>query len=185
MRTKLSLVFIFLIVILSVKAQKNGYGIIFRAYDDGAAYRFFTTRKGDLTIVSEEADFNFNNDDTFYMPYVHDPHNHDIYQSSFESLYDVHKISEFAQDTLAFLPVLVDLGNDKKAAILEADLQNYPGMFLARNTQAAHGFKGVFAPYPVEETLSGINYIVTKRADYIAKTNGTNNFPWRAVVIST
>src|SRR2546421_11666280 len=36
---------------------KNGYGIIFRAYDDGAAYRFFTMRKGDLTIVSEEADF--------------------------------------------------------------------------------------------------------------------------------
>ena len=26
--------------------------------------------------------------------------------------------------------------------------------------------------------------MVTKRADYIAKTQGTSNFPWRVVIIS-
>jgi len=32
--------------------------------------------------------------------------------------------------------------------------------------------------------FGGINYIPTKRADYIAKTKGTRNFPWRAIAIS-
>jgi alpha-glucosidase len=46
---------------------------------------------------------------------------------------------------------------------------------------------GVYAPYPLEAELGGfggINYIPTKRADYIAKTSGTRNFPWRAIAIS-
>ncbi|UCG27459.1 MAG: glycoside hydrolase family 97 catalytic domain-containing protein, partial [Bacteroidales bacterium] len=66
---------------------------------------------------------------------------------------------------------------------LEADLEDYPGMFLNIN-QTGKGFKGVFAPYPLEEELIGINYIPTKRANYIARTTGTRNFPWRAIVIS-
>jgi len=33
-------------------------------------------------------------------------------------------------DSLAFLPLLVDVGNNKKVVILEADLEDYPGMFL-------------------------------------------------------
>ena len=51
----------------------------------------------------------------------------------------------------------------------------------------AKGFKGVFAPYPLEEFQGGyhkLNTMVGKRADYIAKVNGTRNFPWRIVVIA-
>src|SRR5436190_14440350 len=33
---------------------KGDYGIIFRAYNDGAAYRFFTKRKGELIIRNEQ-----------------------------------------------------------------------------------------------------------------------------------
>jgi len=95
----------------------------------------------------------------------------------------IQNISEFRKDSLAFLPLLVDLGNGKKVVIIEADLEEYPGMFLDIN-QTKKGFKGVFAPYPMEYKRVGINYIPTKRADYIAKTIGTRTFPWRAVVIS-
>ena len=76
----------------------------------------------------------------------------------------------------------------KKAVILEADLQDYPGMYLTTNPTDANSLHGVFAQYPTEETTGGynnINYVVNKRADYIAKTNGTRSFPWRVVVIST
>jgi len=41
-------------------------------------------------------------------------------------------------------------GNGKKAVILEADLEDYPGMFLNIN-QTRQGFMGVYAPYPLEE----------------------------------
>ena len=38
---------------------KGNYGLVLRAYNDGVAYRFFTRRKGRLTIEREEATFNF------------------------------------------------------------------------------------------------------------------------------
>src|SRR5579863_1058120 len=37
---------------LTLTFPKGGYGVIFRAYDDGAAYRWVTTRKDSLTIRS-------------------------------------------------------------------------------------------------------------------------------------
>lgn len=163
---------------------KGDYGLVFRAYNDGIAYRFFTNKKGDIVIKNEEANFNFKNDDKAFLPFVNDYRNHDKFNISFESHYDNISLSAIKKDTLAFLPVLVDLGSGKKAAILEADLQDYPGMYVTGN-QGQYGFHGVFAPYPVQESLSNINYVVNKRADYIAKTNGARSFPWRVVIIST
>ena len=89
-------------------------------------------------------------------------------------------------DSLAFLPVLVDVGNPVKAVILEADIEDYPGMYLTNG--GSKSLKGMFAKYPTEETTGGyhdINYVVNKRADYIAKTTGTRSFPWRVVAISS
>jgi alpha-glucosidase len=163
---------------------KGDYGLVFRAYNDGIAYRFFINKKGDIVIKNEEANFNFKNDDKAFLPFANDYRNHDKFNTSFEAHYDNINLSAIKKDTLAFLPVLVDLGSGKKAAILEADLQDYPGMYVT-GKQGQYGLHGVFAPYPVQESLSNINYVVNKRADYIAKTNGTCNFPWRVVIIST
>ncbi|MCX6253994.1 MAG: glycoside hydrolase family 97 protein [Bacteroidia bacterium] len=166
---------------------KGDYGVIFRVYNDGVAYRFFTKRKGELIVKNEEANFNFTADHKAFVPYMWDYRDGKIFNSSFEALYKEINISKFANDSLAFLPVLVDVGNNKKVVILEADLEEYPGMYLNIN-QTRKGFKGVYAPYPIEAELGGfggINYIPTKRAEYIAKTIGTRNFPWRAIVIST
>jgi alpha-glucosidase len=109
---------------------KGDYGLIIRAYNDGAAYRFFTTKKGEITIMNEEANFNFKNDDMGFFPFVNDFRNHDKFTTSFEAHYDHINISAVKADTLAFLPVLVDVGEQKKAVILEADLDDYPGMYL-------------------------------------------------------
>lgn len=163
----------------------NGnFGVIFRVYNDAVAYRFFTKEKDELLIKNEEANFNFTADHKAFIPYMWDYRDGKIFNCSFESLYTEQKISEFRKDSLAFLPLMVDLGNGKKAVITEADLEDYPGMFLDINKQTRQGFKGVFAPYPVEYETVGLNIIPTKRADFIARVNGTRNFPWRAVVIS-
>jgi alpha-glucosidase len=162
---------------------KGDYGLVFRAYNDGAAYRFITQKKEELTIVNEEANFNFKNDDEAFLPFVNDYRNKDKFNTSFEAHYDNISLSAIKKDTLAFLPILVDVGSPKKAVILEADLQDYPGMYLTPGE--GKNLHGVFAPYPTEEVIHGINYVVNKRADYIAKTNGTRSFPWRVVIIST
>jgi alpha-glucosidase len=166
---------------------KGDYGIIVRAYNDGAAYRFFTNKKGEITIQSEEANFNFDADYNCFIPHVRDFRGeNDQYIQSFEALYTEAPISKLNTDTLGFLPVLIEAGT-KKAVILEADLEDYPGMFIKPNGNAGKGFKGVFAPYPLEEFQAGhhkLNTMVSKRADYIAKVYGTRNFPWRIVIIA-
>lgn len=164
------------------------YGIIIRAYNDGAAYRFFTKRKGEIIVQSEQANFNFDKDYTAFIPYVRDLRaKGDLFSTSFEALYDEINISQFRKDTLAFLPILVNIGDNKKAVITEADLENYPGMYINVNPTNHQSLQGVYAPYPVEEKQGGynmLNNMVVKRANYIAKVNGNKNFPWRVVVIS-
>ena len=165
---------------------KNGYGVIFRVYNDAVAYRFFTKKKGEILVKHEEANFNFTDDHKAFLPYMWDYRGGKIFNSSFEALYRETRISDFSRDSLAFLPVLVDVGSNKKVVILEADLEDYPGMYLDVN-QTRKGFMGVYAPYPLEAELGGyggINCIPTRRADYIAKTNGPRHFPWRAIAIS-
>lgn len=166
---------------------KGGFGLILRAYNDGIAYRFFTNKKGQIIVESEEASFNFSKDYKAYVPYVRDLRENDMYSSAFECDYVETSLSKFVKDSLAISPLLVDLENGKKAAIIEADLEDYPGMFLTRDNQTQRGLKGAFAHYPKEERLGGynnMNYMAAKRESYIAKTDGTRKFPWRAVIIS-
>jgi alpha-glucosidase len=165
---------------------KGDYGVIFRVFNEAVAYRYFTKRKGEIVIKNEEANFNFTEDHKAFIPYLRDYRDGKVFNASFESLYKEHKISEFISDSLAFLPLLVELNNGKKILLIEADLEEYPGMFLILN-ETKKGFKGIYAPYPLESKMAGynnINIIPTKRADYIAKTDGIRSFPWRAIVIS-
>ncbi|RAW00953.1 glycoside hydrolase family 97 protein [Pseudochryseolinea flava] len=164
---------------------KGNYKIVFRAYNDGVAYRFETAIKDSITVNSEEATFAFSDDYKAYIPYVNDPHNKDIYETSFENNYQYINLSKFVKDTLAFAPILVELPNNKKAAITESDLEDYPGMFLQ---VAGNSFKGKYAPVPLTEKQGGHNNLqayVMSRATYIAKTKGTRPFPWRVVIISS
>ncbi len=162
---------------------RGDFGIIFRVYDDAVAYRFITRMEGEVVIENEEANFNFTADHPAFVPYMRDYRDGRIFNCSFESLYTRQRISEFRPDSLAFLPLLVDVGKGKKVVITEADLEDYPGMFLKLN-ETGQGYQGVYAPYPLEEKVVRINYIPVKRADYIARTAGERSFPWRAIVIS-
>jgi len=163
---------------------KGDYGVIFRVFNDAVAYRFFIKRKGEIVIENEEANFNLTEDNKAFIPYLWDYRDGKIFNASFESVYTEQKISEFRSDSLAFLPLLVEQNNGKKILILEADLEDYPGMFLVLN-ESKMGFKGIYAPYPLETKMFGNNNVIpTKRAGYIAKTTGTRSLPWRAVFIS-
>ncbi|GGB00440.1 glycoside hydrolase family 97 protein [Puia dinghuensis] len=172
---------------------KGDYSIIFRVYNDAVAYRFVTKRNGELIIKNEEANFNFAADDRAFIPIQWDYRRGKIFNSSFENLYREINLSQWPKDSLAFLPLLVDIGANKKVVILESDLDDYPGMYLDLNAtrglirasdSVRWGLKGVYAPYPLDAALAGINYIPGSRAGYIAKTTGSRNFPWRVIAIS-
>ena len=166
---------------------KNGFSIEYRVFDDGAAYRFITQKKKDITVKSEEVSLNFDQDYGTLMPYVRDLRNpKDPHIFAFEAHYENKKVSEFAKDTLAFLPFLIDYKNNKKAVFLEANLEDYPGLFVTNNSSKS-GFESRFSKYPLQEKNGGfnnINLLITERADYLVKTKGKRNFPWRIIVIS-
>ena len=165
----------------------GNYSLVFRAYNDGVAYRFITRRKGELTIKDETASFHFAADHTGLFPLIQEYRvPGDRFMCSFESLYRKMNISQFPADTLAFLPALINLGEDKKLAILEADLEDYPGMFLQPEKGSPNSLQGAFAGYPVKESLfqNKLNARVDGRENFIARVNGKHQFPWRVLVLS-
>jgi alpha-glucosidase len=164
---------------------KGDFSVVFRAYDDAVAYRFVTRRRGELVVNNEEANFNFTEDQPAFVPYLWDYRGGQIFNASFESPYTEAKLSEFKKDSLSILPMVVTVG-ERRVEITEADLESYPGMYLVLN-ETGKGLKAVFAPYPLEVAPGGfrnMNLIPTKRADYIAKTQGARSFPWRVAVIT-
>jgi alpha-glucosidase len=145
---------------------QGGYGFVFRIYDDAVAYRFFLQKREEVIVKAEEASFNFASDFKAFIPIMWDYRGGKKFNSSFEALYREINVSQFPADSLAFLPVLVDVGSGRKVVILEADLEDYPGMYLNVN-RTHYGFVGVFAEYPVEEELGGfanINLTPTKKS---------------------
>ena len=83
--------------------------------------------------------------------------------------------------------MLVDCGADRpKVLVTEADLIDYPGLWL-RASQDAPGLDGLFAAFPLEEKVIGSEYpqaVVVQRASYIAETNGRRAYPWRVLAIA-
>lgn len=177
---------------------KGDYNIIFRAYNDGVAYRFVSSSKKSFEVESEQADFNFPADTKAFIPYVRDNKTKregeadadrlfDIqFYNSFENIYSHVKLSEWEKNRLAFLPLVVEGANGKKVCIVEADLLNYPGMYLYNN-KGGNSLSGVFAPFPKDIKQGGHNLLqgeVQSREPYIAKLDGATNFPWRAVIVT-
>ena len=167
---------------------KENFNLLFRAYDDGVAYRFVSTLNKPFVIQSEEASFNFQGNPHAYIPYVRKEGSFESqFYNSFENVYTYTTLSELNAKQLAFIPVLVEGVNGKKVCITEADLLNYPGMYLNKS-ESNKGLKGVSAPFPKEIKQGGHNMLqgeVQSRETYIAKQEGKCNFPWRVIIISS
>ena len=189
---------------------KGNYQVVFRVYNSGIAYRFVTKMKDSVIVKHETAEFNFsegasmgeNKGTEALIPYVNrkpaiDGDFSEQFCTSFENTYVDTSLCDMANDRLAFLPMLVkqiyhsfdkDNGGLKSrlAVITEADLHDYPGMYL-KHTEG-NSMIGYFAPLPKIWEQGGHNnlqYVVKERENYIAKTAGTRAFPWRVITITT
>lgn len=169
-----------------LELEFNGnYSIIFRAYNDGVAYRFRTSFAHDIKIYGEESVFQFPSNDTIYFAQVNcdAKPGQDCFHSSFEELYKVIRIGDLSVDMMAYAPVVVCLKN-VKVAITETDLVDYPGMFITGTNDGTNSLKAKFAPYPSQERSVDFYNVVIQRAGYIAQTKGSRYFPWRTLTIA-
>ena len=165
---------------LDLKLQ-GGFGVTFRAYNDGVAYRFYTTVASEVTVKDEMAEFNFPQDYTAYLPYT--TNDKKPMAMAYQNVYDIIPLSK-AQPKLAFLPVTVDCGS-VKLTLLESDLEAYPGMFV-QSQQGKYGLKGVFAPYPAKTDFYPWRKqeYVTETTDFISRSRGSRSYPWRVLAIT-
>ena len=158
--------------------MEGNYSVVFRAYNEGTAYRIETSLPQDeVKVYNEEVSLNFADNYTAYYPLEESLFSHN------ERKYLPFKLKEIPRSSIASLPAVVDAGNGVKVAVAESDIEDYPGLWL-RGT-SSNGLAATFAPYPLKEVLErDRDYRVTETADYIAITRGTRTYPWRLLGIA-
>jgi alpha-glucosidase len=156
---------------------EGGYGLVFRAYDDGVAWRFTTGLDGDIDVLAEEVRVNFPADHFVYFATVQGFHSHQ------ESLFDFLPLSAIPADRMGYPPVLVYPGQGPRIALTEADLNDYPGLYLSGT--GSPSLVGTFpAAAAEEEQIDDRDVRVVKAHDYLARTTGRRSFPWRVLIMA-
>lgn len=164
---------------------RQPYEVKFRAYDDGVAYRLITHFKDSIVVQNETATFSFPSGASAYFPVITKKDNADIFHTSFEENYPLLPLSQLTPDKIGYSPVLVVPSSGPKVAIVESDLEDYPGLFLKGT--GGNSLEGVWPGYPAKTTNTNELYsqeLVTQRANYIARTAGDRAFPWRVLMIA-
>jgi alpha-glucosidase len=162
--------------------MEGGYAVVFRAYNDGVAYRLETSLpQREVRVYGEEVLLNFSGDYGVYYP------KEDSFFSHNEREFLYLPLRNVAKDSLASLPAVVDTKEGTKIVIGEADVDDYPGLWLRGNSNDS--LTAVFPPYPLKQELrkdrnQDRDFTVTQAADYIAVTHGTRTFPWRLIGIA-
>jgi alpha-glucosidase len=156
----------------------GGYAVVFRAYNEGAAYRLETSLpQSQVKIYGEEAKFNFPQNFVVFYPQEESFFSHN------ERKYLPQHLNEIAAAFIGTLPAVVDVGNGAKLALAESDVEDYPGLWLKGT--GGNGLVATFEPYPLKEKLQrDRDFRVVESADYIASTGGTRTFPWRVMGIA-
>ncbi len=155
----------------------ENYKLYFRVYNDGLAYRFHTDFSGSLKVLNEEVTYCFPEDYNTLFPEER------TMLSPQQPLFKPMKLSEIGTDHFCSTPILIKVDDNARIFISESDLESYPGMFLRK--QGKQELAGKFAAYSLEEKANDDRQLFpTKRADYIARVNGTRNYPWRAMIVA-
>jgi alpha-glucosidase len=114
-----------------------------RAYDDGIAFRYvvpISPPLDELRLTGEVTEFQFARDGDAYPMVVED------FNTGYEEAYQRATLSGIHRGALIALPLLVEQPGVGWAAVTEAALDDYPGMFLARIT--GRTLKAALAPLP-------------------------------------
>lgn len=160
--------------------MEGDYAVVFRAYNEGVAYRFETSLSvNEAKVYDEDLRFNFAGDYNVYYP------KEDSFFSHNEREFLKLPLKQITPASLASLPAVVVANNGASIAIAESDVEDYPGLWLRGANNNA--LEGVFPPYPLAEKLrknSDRDLEVTEKADYIAVTKGARTYPWRILGIA-
>ena len=153
---------------------KDNWALEFRAYDNGAAYRFVTSAKGRMTVAYEKIEFNLPQEAQVCLSPV------EKFTTMYEEEYVFKKVAELDKESrMSYLPIMATT-NKWVMLITETDLYDYPAVFF--HTDSTDVLTSIF-PKVVTATIpkSARRELITETADFIAETDGTRTFPWRVI----
>ncbi len=168
----------------------QGFSVVFRAYNEGIAYRYVWEDDVPCWIWHEEVQYIFARNWNTTAAYVSqfDSTRHNVqYSSSFENQYTTLSLSQLDPRRLCFLPVMVHADNGIKVCLTESSLCDYPGLYL-RGTSESGILVGDHAPLPRRVEQGGHNnlqLLVKERENYIAEMDRSKVFPWRILMVGS
>ena len=128
----------------------GGYGVEFRAYDEGVAYRLLLNQKQDVVdILGEECTINFADDFKAHMSTTWK------FRTGCEEPYKHTTTKNYGyRDEMAYMPLLLEAPTGEKILFSDANVIDYPRIFL-RST-GENGMTSLFPKFPtkLEEALS-------------------------------
>jgi len=159
---------------------ENKFGIEFRVSNEGVAYRFVTGFDDTINVTSEKMDLNFPGKTTTYFPQEKSMYSH------YERAYLLKSLDTIPGKVFCSLPVLFTTPDSVRVLFTEAELYDYPGMFI--HGTGSDRVQATFPKYVLETKPASKgpdrNEIITKEAEYIARTTGKRTFPWRVFIIT-
>ncbi len=157
----------------------DGFSVEFRAYDDGAAYRFVTNGKSEVEVMDEEFSVNF---PAGYKAHIQLSTRD--FRTNQEEAYSHMNLTDWtAENSKSSLPSLFETPEGNMILICESGVVDYPQMFVKGT--GGNGMTSTFQKYMLEQEPQGDRSMkVTKEADFIARTAGAREYPWRYFVIT-
>ena len=132
-------------------AKPRKWQLVVRAYDDGVALRYRFPRQpgwSDLELSEERTEFVFPANAIATMLPLEN------FTTSHEGRYDRRRVDAIPADQLLALPVLVELPGTGWAAVLEANLTDYAGLYLARRDTTGSALVSRLSPRPGEPGIA-------------------------------
>lgn len=163
---------------------RNGYQLIFRAYNDAVAYRFETHFPNDSIIVQHEIC-------TIHMPKATKAYFQwaPRWMNNYEHVYDYQPLDSLIASKTAQLPLLMKLPNGDNVLFTESDLYDYPGMYFTGDGSGV--LQSIYPPAvksvrTLKKPQWGWDREVYPQETYpyIAKTSGQRAFPWRILALA-
>jgi alpha-glucosidase len=173
---------------------RQGYSLVARAYNEGAAYRFVShvPLSTKVYVHAEEANFTFADPVKVWYPAMSDldkegsDENYERWYTTFESIAAINESMSGSDFRWCATPALFgfNAGEGVKVALTEADLHSYPTLYLKRGTPVS--MKGRWAYYPKETTQGNVydGPKVISREDYLALNTGSHKYPWRVIIVA-
>jgi alpha-glucosidase len=147
---------------------KREWELVLRAYDDGAAFRYRFPSQVNLTrlaLAEERTEFAFADDAiAVALPL-------NSFTTSYEQRYQKKRVTDLPKDWLMGLPLLVECPGRCWAAITEANLTDYAGMYLARSGEGKATLASKLSPLPKEPKVT-------------VKASLPYTSPWRVIMLA-